>query len=35
MLDVFPEPLWPTLAILAPAVNLIILVLICHLGARR
>jgi len=34
MLDVFPEPLWPTLAVLAPAVNLIILMLICRLGAR-
>jgi hypothetical protein len=34
MLDVFPEPLWPTLAVLAPGVNLVILVLICRLGAR-
>lgn len=34
MLDVFPEPLWPMLAILAPAVNLVILVLICRWGAR-
>ena len=33
--DVFPEPLWPTLAVLAPALNLIILVLICGWGARR
>jgi len=35
MLDVFPEPLWPTLAVLAPAVNLVILALICRWGARR
>ena len=35
VLDVFPEPLWPTLAALAPALNLIILVLICGWGARR
>jgi hypothetical protein len=35
LLDVFPEPLRPTLAILAPAVNLVILVLICRWGARR
>jgi hypothetical protein len=35
MLDVFPQPLWPMLAILAPAVNLVILVLICRWGARR
>jgi hypothetical protein len=35
MLGVFPEPLWPTLAALAPAVNLIILMLICGWGARR
>ena len=35
LLDVFPEPLWPTLAALAPALNLIILVLICGWGARR
>ena len=35
MLDVFPEPLWPMLAILAPAVNLAIIVLICRRGARR
>jgi hypothetical protein len=35
MLDVFPEPLWPMLAVLAPAVNLVILVLICRWGARR
>jgi hypothetical protein len=35
MLDAFPEPLWPMLAILAPAVNLVILVLICRWGARR
>lgn len=34
MLDVFPEPLWPTLAVVAPGVNLVILVLICRLGAR-
>ena len=34
MLDVFPEPLWPTLAVVAPGVNLVILVLICCLGAR-
>jgi hypothetical protein len=34
MLDVVPEPLWPTLAVLAPGVNLVILVLICRLGAR-
>ena len=32
LVDVFPEPLWPTLAALAPAVNLVILVLICRLG---
>jgi hypothetical protein len=30
MLDVFPEALWPTLATLAPALNLVILVLICR-----
>jgi hypothetical protein len=35
MLDVFPEPLWPMLAALAPAVNFIILMLICSWGARR
>lgn len=35
MLDVFPEPLWPTLAILAPALNLVILVLICRWAASR
>lgn len=35
VLDVFPEPLWPALAALAPALNLIILVLICGWGARR
>jgi len=35
MLDVFPEPLWPTLTVLAPAINLVILVLICRWGARR
>jgi hypothetical protein len=35
MLDVFPEPLWQTLAALAPALNLTILVLICGRGARR
>ena len=35
VLDVFTEPLWPTLAALAPALNLIILVLICGWGARR
>ena len=35
MLDVFPEPLWPTLAALAPAVNLTILMLVCGWGARR
>jgi hypothetical protein len=34
MIDVFPEPLWPTLAVLAPAINLVILVLICRLAAR-
>jgi hypothetical protein len=34
MIDVFPEALWPTLAALAPAVNLIMLMLICRLGAR-
>ena len=34
MIDVLPEPLWPTLAALAPAVNLVILMLICRLGAR-
>jgi hypothetical protein len=34
MIDVFPEPLWPTLAVVAPAVNLVILILICRLGAR-
>lgn len=35
VLDVFPKPLWPALAALAPALNLIILVLICGWGARR
>jgi hypothetical protein len=35
MLDIFPEKLWPMLAILAPAVNLVILVLICGWCARR
>ncbi len=35
MLDVFPEPLWPTLAALAPAVNLSILALICSRRARH
>jgi hypothetical protein len=35
MFDVFPEPLWPMLAILAPAVNLIILMLVCRLVASR
>ena len=35
MIDVFPEPLWPPLAVLAPAVNLVILVLICRLGAFK
>jgi len=35
MVDVFPEPLWPMLAILAPAVNLVIIVLLCRCGARR
>ena len=35
MLGVFPEPLWPTLAALAPAVNLIILMVICHWGALK
>ena len=30
MLNVFPEPLWPMLAILAPVLNLVILVLICR-----
>jgi hypothetical protein len=35
MLDIFPEPLWPTLAILAPALNLVILVLICRWAASR
>jgi hypothetical protein len=35
MLDIFPEPLWPTLAALAPAMNLIILMLICRWSAQR
>jgi len=35
MLDVFPDPLRPTLAILAPAVNLVIILLICRWGTRR
>lgn len=35
MLDVFPEPLWPTLAALAPALNLLILMLICSRGTRH
>jgi len=36
MLDVLPEPLWPTLAIFAPALNLVILVLICRwLASKR
>ena len=35
MLGVFREPLWPTLAALAPAVNLIILMVICHWGASK
>jgi hypothetical protein len=35
MFDVFPEPLWPTLAILAPTLNLVILVLICRWAASR
>jgi len=30
LLDVFPEPLWPMFAILAPALNLVILVVICR-----
>ncbi len=34
MLAVFPEPFWPALAVLAPAVNLIIFVLICRWGRR-
>jgi hypothetical protein len=35
MLDVFPEPLGPMLVILAPALNLVILVLICRWGASK
>jgi hypothetical protein len=35
MLDVFPEPLWPMLATLAPALNLVFLVLVCRLVASR
>jgi hypothetical protein len=35
LFNVFPEPLWPTLAMLAPAVNLVVLVLICRWGTRR
>jgi hypothetical protein len=35
MLSVFPEPLWPTLATLAPALNLAILMLICRWVASR
>ena len=35
MLFVFPEPLWPMLAVLAPALNLVILVLICRWRASK
>jgi len=35
MLDVFPERLWAPLAALAPALNLLILVLICRWAASR
>ena len=35
VVDLFPEPLWQTLAVLAPALNLTILVLICGREARR
>jgi hypothetical protein len=35
LLDIFPRPLWPTLTVLAPALNLVILVLICRWGTRR
>jgi len=35
MLNVFPERLWPTLATLAPAFNLLILVLICRWARRE
>lgn len=35
MLDIFPEPLWPPLAALTPALNLAILVLICRWAASR
>jgi hypothetical protein len=35
MIDVFPEPLWPPLAALTPALNLAILVLICRYAASR
>ncbi len=35
LLNVFPEPLWPTLAVLAPAVNLVILMLTCRWGTSK
>jgi len=35
MIFVFPEPLWPWLATLAPALNLLILVVICRWMASR
>jgi len=35
MLGVFPEALWPTLASLAPALNLVMLMLICRWVASR
>lgn len=35
MLGAFPEPLWPILATLSPALNLVILILICRWVASR